>query len=534
MSEEMREPKVAKEASYHEFNFDGQLLKDVTPKLDKFWWHYPHLLKLNLLLLGAVLVQTTNGYDGSMLNGLQSISLWQNYFGNPTGAYLGTMTSGTTYGLIASLPFVTWFCERFGRRWPVIGGSVAIIFGAILQTAAQNYAMFVAGRFIIGFGLGVIQTCAPILLQETAYPSQRGKVTSFYEPTFPFGALLAAWITYGTNFITGSSWSWRIPSLLQCVPSLFQIVLCYYCPESPRWLVYNNREDEALEILIQYHGGGDRNSELVRFEMAEIKTTLEAEKVQKAAHWKEWLATKGNRYRLFIVLIIPYMLQLAGNALVSYYLHLVLNSIGITDSKTQLIINGCIQIWALITALIFAGSIDWLGRRFMFLGGQLGMMVSYIIWTALSAKAQQTNFANSGLSTGVLAMIFLYQLFYHMAAPAGPTYAMEITPFSLRSKASMLYQLQGQIAGIFNNYVNPIALVAIGWKYYIVYCVILAVWSAVVFFTFPETKGLGLEEVAARFDGADAVVGTAILKRGGRDVENSPTEPISLDHTIKA
>lgn len=64
-------------------DFEGLVLADVTPKLDKWWFQYPNLLKLNLLLLCAFLAQFTCGFDGSMLNGMQSLPAWKEAFGNP-------------------------------------------------------------------------------------------------------------------------------------------------------------------------------------------------------------------------------------------------------------------------------------------------------------------------------------------------------------------------------------------------------------------------------------------------------------------
>jgi hypothetical protein len=66
--------------------FEGLVLADVTPKLEKWWCQYPSLLKLNLLLLCAFLAQFTCGFDGSMINGMQSLPSWQDSFGHPVGA----------------------------------------------------------------------------------------------------------------------------------------------------------------------------------------------------------------------------------------------------------------------------------------------------------------------------------------------------------------------------------------------------------------------------------------------------------------
>ncbi|KAJ2958868.1 hypothetical protein NQZ79_g5622 [Umbelopsis isabellina] len=490
-----------------EFDFD-MLLRDATPKLEKWWWNYPFLLKLNFFLTTGILVQCTNGYDGSLLNGLQSLPQWNNYFGNPSGAALGTLSSGTTFGLIASLIPAAWICDKFGRRWPIIVGSGITIAGAVIQSAAVDFAMFWIGRFIIGFGLGLMQTAAPMLLIETAYPAQRSQVTSLYEISFPLGALIGAWVTYGSYFIQ-STWAWRLPSLLQCFTAFIQLFLTYFCPESPRWLVSRGRVDEARALLVKHHGDGDPDSLLVRYELAEIQEALKNEQIKKTSKWKEWFATKGNRHRLGIVCFIPVMTQLSGNAIVSYYLHLILQNINITSSKDQLEINATLLILELAAAVIVASFCDMTGRRKLFLWGIVGMLVSFVPWTALSAIASQDNFKNPALGRGIVAMIYLFEIPYHVIAPISPTYAMEIAPYELRSKASAIYQLMGQIIGLFNNYVNPIALTAITWRYYIVFCCVISLEFVVVYFFFPETKGLSLEEVAIVFEGSDAALGHA-------------------------
>ncbi|KAK9472186.1 general substrate transporter [Dipodascopsis tothii] len=513
------------------YDFDGLTVLDVTPVYDRHWWHVPHLRKLNLLLMGAMLTQVTSGFDGSMLNGLQSLPTWRDFFGHPQGQRLGVMSNGITWGVLASMPFVSPSCEKFGRRKPMIAGSLLIIIGAILQGAAQNYAMFVAARFILGVGLGTVQTAAPLLLAECAYPSQRGKVTSFIEPAWPVGSFLAAVIIYGTFKIPNTTWSWRIPSLLQGLVPIVQCVIMWFAPESPRWLISKDRHEEALQFFVKYHGGGDQSSRLVRFEMAEVSATLEAEKAMQQSRWAQFFETRGMRHRFFICVFVPMMLQLSGNALMSYYLSIILDNVGITDSNTQLIINMCSTIWGIITAYAFASQVERIGRRPGFFFGLVFMLLCYILWTILSAINQERDFKNHGLAAGTIVMMYLYSGFYHLTSPFGPTYVVEVVPFSLRSKATMMYQLCGNIAGVFNNFVNPIAMKAITWKYYIVYCCVLAVEIVVVYFTFPETGGKGLEEIAEIFDGPDALVGTHAMEQFKEELQIiEKAEAVHEDH----
>ncbi|KAJ5386544.1 hypothetical protein N7509_009085 [Penicillium cosmopolitanum] len=508
---------LAGEGALPNYDFTGVVLKDVIPKRDKPWWRDSRLVKLNALLLCALLTQTAQGFDASMINGMQALPEWVKFFGQPQGARLGAMTFGPTGGVLISILISSQLCDKFGRRYPICGGSILIVIGSVIQAASKNYGMFVFSRFMVGFGLGIVSVAAPPLLSEVAYPTHRGKLVSFYLVSWPLGSLIAAWATYGT-FRMESSWSWRLPSLLQCVFSLVQAVLSLFAPESPRWLIYKERGDEALDIFIRYHGDGDPQSRLAHFEMAEITATLQMEKLQKKSRWGEWISTKGNRHRLFLALYIPAMLQWSGNALISYYLPEVLKSIGITDSKTQLTLNGCMSIWSLVSACFFATLVDRAGRRGLFLFGMGGMGISYIIWTICSAINEKKGFKDHSYAGAVLAMIFIYQALYHACSPVAPTYIMEVVPYSLRSKAAMLYQLTGNLAGLYNSFANPVAMEAISWRYYIVWVVMIALNFTLIFFFFPETKNRGLEEVAEIFDGPNALSGTNAMKQLGLDV----------------
>lgn len=319
------------------------------------------------------------------------------------------------------------------------------------------------------------------------------------------GYLIAAWVTYGT-FKIQSSWSWRLPSLLQVVPSVIQLVLSFFAPESPRWLVYNDRTDEAIDMIAKYHSNGDRNAPLVRFEVAEIQCALDQEKEQNAMRWGEFVRTPGNRRRLYILIFVGYMTQWSGNGLTSYYLPKILDSINITEPKTQLLINALIAVFKVCCSIISALLIDRVGRRGLILFGTITMFSVFVIWTITSALNQEQHFENKMLAYAVVAMIFLFQVGYQPVGASAIVYVLESAPFSLRAKASMVFQFCAYTAGVFNNFVNPIAIDAIQWRYYIVYCVILAFEIVVTFFYLPETKGRGLEEIAEVFDGPAAAI----------------------------
>ncbi|KAJ6786624.1 hypothetical protein PWT90_03713 [Aphanocladium album] len=486
-------------------SIDGLTLQDVTPKLEKIWVRHPKLLQLNFLLLCAFLGQTATGYDGSMLNGMQALPQWEMYFGSPSGGRLGAMVNGIVFGVLIALPFSSLLCEKFGRRYPITIGTSIIIAGSTLQTAAVNYAMFVVGRFFIGFGGGLVAVAAPQLMMECAYPSHRGKLVSLYMTQWPVGYLIAAWITYGT-FKVQSAWSWRLPSLLQIVPSLIQLVLSLFAPESPRWLIYQNRTGEAIDMLAKYHANGDRNALLVRVQVAEIETALAHEKQQKSMNWSEFVRTPGNRRRLLILIFVGYATQWSGNGLTAYYLPRVLDTVNITAPETQLLINALIAIFKVCCSAACALAIDRAGRRGLILFGTITMFIVFVIWTITSAINQERHFEDRKLASAVVAMIFLFHVGYQPLAASAIVYVIESAPFSLRAKTSMIFQFCAYTASVFNNFVNPVAMDAIQWRYYIVYCVILAAEVVITYFFLPETKGRSLEEIAEIFDGSHTVV----------------------------
>lgn len=484
----------------------GWDIQQVLPKDGRPWYTKRHLLLLNLLMVVPYLSSTTNGYDGSMLNGLQSMVQWQTFLDYPVGARLGSVSNGVIFGQILAFPIAPWLCEHTGRRFPIFSGSLLLVIGAILQCASQNYAMFLVSRMIIGFGGLVAVEASPMLVSELAYPSHRAVLVGYYNNLWYLGALLAAWITYGTYFMGQNvSWAWRIPSLLQGFFPLLQVLFVYLLPESPRYLVQKDRHEEARKVLVKYHAGGDESSALVDFEMKEIVFQIETAKVHSSSRYREFLNGRGNWHRLFIIIAIPCMMQLSGNGLTSYYLHLILNSIGLTSDPEQLRINGGLMVFNLVVSIAMASLMELAGRRRLFLISTVGMLLCYVIWTILSAINQERDFHDPSLGTGVVAMIFLYQFFYNTGLNGPPwVYVTEVLPTHLRAKGTNIMQIAATCAILYNNYANPIAMEAIEWKYYIVYCAILAVEIVIAYFAFPETKGRSLEEISFLFDGEGA------------------------------
>lgn len=526
---------VDESLNFHKsFDYDNQILtlKDITPNLTKYWFQYPHLLKLNIYLLSAVFAIITYGYDSSLMGNLQNLPMWESYFHNPLGTMLSTMSNGVCFGAIAAIPFVGFIGDYLGRRPTNIIGCSLVIIGSIIQAAAQNFGMFLAARLILGFGVCFSCAAAGPLLTETAFPSQRPALTSLLQASFPIGSFLAAIFTYGPA-VTGMrdhDWSWRLPSLLQAIFPAIELILAIFCPESPRWLVAHGKSEKAFDILTKYHGGGDRDSPLVKFEMAEITAAIDSERVSSQYGWGTWFKSKANMHRLFICCAVPSMMQLCGSSLVSYYFPIVLENIGYTLSIERMKINIGLTVYGLVWSVVAALYSGKLRRKILFNAGFLLMCLMFIIWIILAALSEQQSFKNKAMGRANIAIIYFFYGFYHMTSPIANTYVMEVAPFVSRNQASTLYQFFTNGWILYNNYVNNLGMDLISWRYYIVYCVWLVVQAAIVFFIFPETYGMGLEEIAQIF-GEDI---TPIEHAADNEILGEVVEKPSATHTEDA
>lgn len=261
-------------------------------------------------------------------------------------------------------------------------------------------------------------------------------------------------------------------------------------------MVAHGQVEKAHQTLANVHANGNIHDEVVLLEIQEIKDTLNLEQEFEGNGWMELIRTKGNRRRLLILLTLGLFSQWSGNGLASYYLTLVLDSVGLTNGNTQLIINGCLQILNLIVAVSQCFVVDRFGRRTLFLVSTTGMLASFIIWTACAGEFAKTGVVATG--NVVIAMIYIYYVFYNMAwSGLLVGYGAEILPYNIRAKGLTIMFLMVDIALFFNQYVNPIALNHIHWKYYIVYCVWLAVELVIVYFLYIETRYTPLEEIVS-------------------------------------
>ena len=296
---------------------------------------------------------------------------------------------------------------------------------------------------------------------------------------------------------------WRIPSILQAIPSALCILFLAVIPESPRWLIFKNRDEEAFQILVKYHGNGNPNDPVVLTEFQEIMDTLAYEATQTQS-WKALIDTPGNRKRAWINVSSGVLSQFVGSNIATYYIATILNDAGYTNNNTQLTINTLMSLFNLICAVAGTLSTDLVGRRTMFLADTASSMIWLIITGVLTHYYGGSDSNNTAGNKAIIAAVFLFTGSYSYCwTPLSVLYPVEIINFTIRARGMALNSAFIYASAFINIYVIPYGMENLGWKFYILTGVgINSLALITIWIWYVKTKGKSLEELDELFDGA--------------------------------
>jgi MFS family permease len=211
------------------------------------------------------------------------------------------------------------------------------------------------------------------------------------------------------------------------------------------------------------------------------------------------------------------MINRCGQGVISYYFSPLLTSLNVTATNQQTGINGGMQIWNFIISIAGALLADRIGRRPLWMLSIIAMICSNIGITITSAV-----FAHTGNNKPAAYMAILFLFFYNAGFniamnPLAYSYPTEVLPYSMRTKGLAVMVAIGQALLIVSQYSNPVAISTLAWKYWLFFLGMLVLFLAMVYFTYPETKGLTLEELARLYEDDEGA--TMLEKTNGIEVE---------------
>ncbi|KAI0189258.1 sugar transporter STL1 [Astrocystis sublimbata] len=439
------------------------------------------------------------GYDQGVMSGIITGPYFRDYFHNPSKAEIGTMVAILEIGAFISSLAVGRVGDIIGRRKTILYGSMIFFVGGALQSFATNMPMMMLGRIIAGLGVGALSTIVPVYQSEISPPHNRGLLACMEFSGNIVGYTTSIWVDYGCGYIK-SNWSWRFPLLLQCVMGALLGLGSLIIVESPRWLLDNDHDEEGIVVIANLYGGGDIHDAKARDEYREIKMNVLLQRMEGERSYSEMF--RRYKTRVFIAMSAQALAQLNGINVISYYAPYVFESAG-WIGHDAIKMTGFNGITYLLSTIPPWWIVDRWGRRFILLSGAIAMaislsLVSYFIY--LDVKATPTL---------VVVFVMIYNAaFGYSWGPIPWLYPPEILPLSIRSKGASLSTASNWAFNWLVGEMTPILQEWIKWRLYLLHAFFCVISFVVVYFIYPETCGVRLEDMDSIFGDASTAIGT--------------------------
>ncbi|KAG1757688.1 general substrate transporter [Suillus lakei] len=413
------------------------------------------------------------GYDQGVMSGIITGPYFKQFFNTPGPIEIGTMVAVLELGALATSIAAGRVGDIIGRKGTLFTGAIVFTIGGAVQTFTTGFYVMIVGRVISGCGVGLLSTIVPIYQSEISPPNHASALACMEFTCNVFGYATSVWADYFCSFIE-SDLSWRIPLFLQCVIGSILAAGSLVMPESPRWLIDTDRDAAGMNVI------KSRTKVIYERELGEGRSY--------AVMWRKY------KRRVLLAMSSQAFAQLAG--------WLGRDAVLMTGINAIIYTLSTLPPWYLV---------DRWGRRVILLSGavivgsfsnkQPSMCSSIYRWgISLGLTGWWMYIDVPATPNAVVICVIVYNAaFGYSWGPIPWLYPPEIMPLTFRSKGVSISTATNWAFNFIVGETTPYLQEAITWRLYPMHGFYCACSFILVYFLYPETKGVPLEEMDAVF-----------------------------------
>ncbi|WP_330985668.1 MULTISPECIES: sugar porter family MFS transporter [Enterobacterales] len=456
---------------------------------------HAHISAKNVWMRNVVLISLVTavggflfGFDNGSISG--SVGFLQSKFALDADG-IGWVTSSLIVGCIIGVALAGPLSDAIGRKKVLLLTALIFIFGVLGETLATSAEILVWFRILVGVGIGVETTIAPLYIAEVSPAHLRGRLVSLNQlfncignlAIFSIAAIIASSASEAWNVEHG----WRIIFATGIAPAIVFLLLLARIPESPRWLVRKGRGDQGLKVLRQINPDEASASE----QLQAIKLALKNERPSRLSE----LLNPRLRKALVIGFCVALFQQITGINAIFYYAPEIFKTAGV-DVSGAMSFTVLIGLTLVIATLVSMWIIDKVGRRSLLIFGSVGMAIA-LACTGMLFRASEAH--TTALLICILAYVAIFAVSYGTVAYV---IISEIFPIHVRGLAVSIATFALWGGNFFVSRFFPVLVENISAaNTFFIFAGTSVVALIFVLTMVPETKGKTLEEIELELHG---------------------------------
>ncbi|XP_074645507.1 proton myo-inositol cotransporter-like isoform X2 [Tubulanus polymorphus] len=282
-----------------------------------------------------------------------------------------------TIGAAAVFSFVGGFLnDKFGRKPTILLASFIFTVGAVILGFSQNKYHLLIGRIVIGAGIGFTSMTTPVYLAEVSVASDRGRVVTLYQMSITVGILLSGIMAGAFSYYPTSGWRYMLG--LAGVPSVIQFIGFFFMPESPRWLVINDRHEQARKVLSVIRDDQDVDKELETIQESLLETRREQSEHGNRNILVAMFKDPVVRKALVVGCGLQMFQQISGINTVMYYSATIIKMSGVRSDSSAVWLAALTAATNFLFTFVGLYLVEKIGRRSLIISSQAGVVFSLI------------------------------------------------------------------------------------------------------------------------------------------------------------